>query len=91
MLRSTYLNAAADAPTRSTLRESESGALVEELSELAIVYVFSLLSSEFCETPNSSSNARNAKARLIRGGLLLVTLPGRAGKVTSTGSATRND
>ena len=46
-LRLTLLNAAADAPTRSTLRESESGALVEDLFELATLTVFSHSSSEF--------------------------------------------
>jgi hypothetical protein len=46
-LRSTLMNAAIGAPTRSTLRESESGALAEDLFELAIVNVFFHTSSEF--------------------------------------------
>jgi len=48
-LRSILFHAAVSAPTRSTLRESESGARGEELFELAIVNVFSHSSSEFFE------------------------------------------
>src|ERR1019366_10760425 len=46
-LRSILIIAAVGAPSRSTLRESESGALGEDLSELAILIVFSHSSSEF--------------------------------------------
>src|ERR1019366_4389723 len=46
-LRSILIIAAVGAPSRSTLRESESGALGENLFELATLNVFSHSSSEF--------------------------------------------
>ena len=89
-LRSILIIAAVGAPSRSTLRESESGALGENLFELATLNVFSHSSSEFHSRFSRRAAQGYPQGRLAGAAFSLATLLLAAQKkVAGPGSATR--